>query len=316
MPTSDQLNPTYVACVGFDEILAHGFPTDGEVIARSGGKWIFKALPSYDLAGDTDVVITSPADGDVLTYDGASTKWKNKAPSGGGGNAGFNSLLNFRRTTLVVADGVNLIGADPSYSVGDIWTKVRSDNLTNFFDASSAPFMAASSFVGNNFGDQSGIYSKKNYATGKNIHALGISALARITNVDFWFVIATAVGPAYGSKGFAPDGNPSATVPFAAFRFSTSQGDTHYQAMSCDGSAITTVDTGVTPTTDPVKLLIIFDDATPQIFFCINDVNVATISTHLPPANTGMAVEFSAAEPSSFANPILYISQIAVQSDY
>jgi hypothetical protein len=214
-----------------------------------------------------------PADSDLLTYDAASGKWKNKpiaatgvtpgtyssaditvdaqgritAAATGAGAGGFSSLAKFRRTTLVVADGVNVIGANPSYSVGDIWAKVRSDNLTNFFDASGSPFMACSSFAPNNFGQQTGIFGKKNYATGKNIHALGIGARARITNVDFWFVVAGSVGSGYGANGFAPDGNPTSSVPFAAFRFSTTQGDTHYKAMTCSGSGITTVDTGDKP---------------------------------------------------------------------
>ena len=35
------------------------------------------------LAADTDVSLTSPADGDILTYVAASSKWENKAKSGG-----------------------------------------------------------------------------------------------------------------------------------------------------------------------------------------------------------------------------------------
>jgi hypothetical protein len=35
---------------------------------------------SSTLAGDTDVTITSAADGDLLTYETSSTKWKNKRP--------------------------------------------------------------------------------------------------------------------------------------------------------------------------------------------------------------------------------------------
>jgi hypothetical protein len=40
---------------------------------------------SSTLAGDTDVVIAGPTDGQVLTYEASSTKWKNKASTGGGG---------------------------------------------------------------------------------------------------------------------------------------------------------------------------------------------------------------------------------------
>jgi len=44
---------------------------------------------SGTLAGDTDVLISSPTDNQVLTYDFASSKWKNKNPTGGGGSGTF-----------------------------------------------------------------------------------------------------------------------------------------------------------------------------------------------------------------------------------
>jgi hypothetical protein len=43
---------------------------------------------SSTLAGDTDVLITSPANLDLLTYDTASSKWKNLPAAGGGGGGG------------------------------------------------------------------------------------------------------------------------------------------------------------------------------------------------------------------------------------
>ena len=48
---------------------------------------------SSTLAGDTDVAITTPLNGDLLTYDTASTHWKNKPAAGGGGDAGENMFL-------------------------------------------------------------------------------------------------------------------------------------------------------------------------------------------------------------------------------
>jgi hypothetical protein len=60
----------------------------------------------------------------------------------------------------------------------------------------------------------------------------------------------------------------------------------------------------------------VFDDATPQIVFYINGTLVATITTNRPLANTGMGIEFSAAEPSTFANPIIYIAAVAAQCDF
>ncbi len=50
-------------------------------IAASGGG----GGGSSTLAGDSDVAISSPSDGQVLTYDATSRKWANATPSGGGG---------------------------------------------------------------------------------------------------------------------------------------------------------------------------------------------------------------------------------------
>lgn len=42
---------------------------------------------SSSIASSTDVALSSPSDSEVLTYDSATAKWKNKAPSGGAGGA-------------------------------------------------------------------------------------------------------------------------------------------------------------------------------------------------------------------------------------
>ena len=53
-------------------------PTSGAPVST-----VIGAAGGSTLAGDTDVSITTPANNDVLTYDTASTKWKNKAAAGG-----------------------------------------------------------------------------------------------------------------------------------------------------------------------------------------------------------------------------------------
>lgn len=239
-----------------------------------------------------------------------------KATGGGGGgsSSGFDTLLGMRRFTIVVADGANLIGAAPSYAIGDVWTLVKSDNLNgNNAMAAKGPF---SSFAGNNFGDQAGIRGKYIYRTGKNIHALGMSWLLRTTNINFWFVLAESVGQEYGSQGFAQNGSPLTSVNFAAFRYSTTQGDSNFQCLTCDGSAITIADSGIAADTNAHKFLIVFDDTTPAVKFYIDGALVATNTTHLPSANKNLAIELSAAEPSSFAGEAISIIQIAAQSDF
>lgn len=231
-----------------------------------------------------------------------------------GGAAGFSSLIGLRRTTLVVADAANTIGGAPSYAIGDVWTKVKSDNLIGQSAMSAnGPF---TSYAGNNFNDQAGIRGKYIYRTGKNVHALGMGWLLRTTAINFWFVLANSVGAEYGTQGFAPNGSPLTTVDFAAFRFSTTQGDSNWQCLTCDGSTITTANSGVAADTSPHKFLIIFDDTTPAVKFYIDGTLVATITTHLPRASKNLAIQFSAAEPSSFAGEAINIIQIAAQSDF
>lgn len=57
------------------------------------GTGVFSTPSAGTLAGDSDVVITSPANNDVLTYETSSTKWKNKPASGGGGSVPSGSIV-------------------------------------------------------------------------------------------------------------------------------------------------------------------------------------------------------------------------------
>jgi hypothetical protein len=66
--------------------------TSGQVLAVISGVLAW-ATPGggggpSTLAGDSDVLLTSPANGDLLTFDTASGLWKNKPASGGGGGGG------------------------------------------------------------------------------------------------------------------------------------------------------------------------------------------------------------------------------------
>lgn len=64
------------------------FPTGvSSATVAPGVATINLAAGSSTLAADTDVSITSPADGQVLTYDGIAAKWENKASTGGSGTA-------------------------------------------------------------------------------------------------------------------------------------------------------------------------------------------------------------------------------------
>jgi len=57
------------------------------VLASNGsaGRAYIKVINGQELEELHDVLITSPTDGQVLTYETSSGLWKNKTPTGGGG---------------------------------------------------------------------------------------------------------------------------------------------------------------------------------------------------------------------------------------
>jgi len=55
-----------------------GGSASGSNFLRGDGTWSVPSGGSATLAGDTDVTIATPADGQILTYDGTATKWKNR----------------------------------------------------------------------------------------------------------------------------------------------------------------------------------------------------------------------------------------------
>jgi len=79
------------------------------------------------------------------------------------------------------------------------------------------------------------------------------------------------------------------TVVFVGFRFSTSLPDTNWQAVVCDGTSQTVVDTGVAPSTTVGQLFRIeWNRGGGEIRFYIGSALVATIITTLPTADTAM----------------------------
>jgi hypothetical protein len=61
-----------------DFIVGSGVTQDGNVITVAGGG-------GGSLDDLTDVTITTPADGQVLTYDNGTGEWVNAVPTGGAG---------------------------------------------------------------------------------------------------------------------------------------------------------------------------------------------------------------------------------------
>jgi hypothetical protein len=104
-----------------------GASTDGQVLTSDGlggSAWEAVSGGSSTLDGLTDTTLTSPSDGQVLTYDNASSKWINAASAGGGGKVALETITN---TTAGTFD-FNSISGD--YRRLHIHGYVRSDTAS------------------------------------------------------------------------------------------------------------------------------------------------------------------------------------------
>jgi hypothetical protein len=81
--------PTTLAALTGDVNVTEGAGIDGKFLKwdNATSKWVAATVTpgATALSSDTDVVIATPANNEVLTYETSSRKWKNKAPTGGGG---------------------------------------------------------------------------------------------------------------------------------------------------------------------------------------------------------------------------------------
>lgn len=81
------------------------YATDTDTMSRDNGStWDDLPMASTPALDDlTDVMITSVADGDVLTYDSGTSAWINQAPSGGGsgpaGELGYVAITSSQSTS-------------------------------------------------------------------------------------------------------------------------------------------------------------------------------------------------------------------------
>ena len=98
-------------------------PGDSAKILSDGTNyWAIKCLGSGGtLAGLSDVSITSPANGDVLTYNTGTSKWDN-APSAGGGGGVSTVLVFAGSSTTIFGDTVFLTTSSLAISAGDVYS--------------------------------------------------------------------------------------------------------------------------------------------------------------------------------------------------
>lgn len=144
---------------------------------------------------------------------------------------------------------------------------------------------------------------------GKNMTFETALAISTTTSIRF----RAGVGNGTGTNWISADSLTS-TI-YAAFRFSTTASDTHFQCESGNGTAVTTVDSGVTPSANTIYLLSIqFNDSTPNIVYQINGSTVCTITTNLPATNSVMPFNITLS-PQTSVSETLYVGWFYEEAD-
>jgi hypothetical protein len=229
------------------------------------------------------VDITSPANGDVLTYQTSGTKWVNAPPAGGGGGGGGSTPTG----TLIAYGQPNpFSGGPPAYNYG---------NVFNFAGLSqgNAPTLARTSVTGglppssrlsttlNTPASYAwwGSYSQETVCRSLLQQIQHTVALNSTTSLRVW------LGVGFGASSTLETPTPACSM--IAFRYDAAV-DTHWQAF-CGNGSVTVVDTGVTPDTNFHQFKIAADGSGGFNFF-IDGSNVANI----PSGATGMPTSTAA----------------------
>lgn len=238
-----------------------------------------------NLSDALDVAIASPADGQVLTYDGASSKWKNKAASGGSPNFLTMPYIGYVYAASPFANSFPTLS-----SLGDVATTfgTASDPGTDP-TATTGPVMVR--FSTSSQPNSAGFYGRKLYRIGRNPKMLVEARLTTLTNALVWLAFNTAGAASSVSQYSHPQafGTNQLCAGFRFFNgqdaFSINGTDTHWQACIFVNGASGAMggiglinDTGVAPDTNEHRFAVIFDDANQNVLFYIDGNLVSTVS--------------------------------------
>lgn len=212
-------------------ITVTGTPSAGQVItATSGSAANWQTVSgggggSSTLAGDTDVIISSPADGQVLSYNASAGKWENSAPTSGGTVTSVSGASQQGVETLVSGSVAAITGAgivrgsilfvsktgNQTYADSDrghFWLSADSANDAYIFPVPS----------GSNF--QNGWYVYLKNGSSSNTIALNANAgslidgAASVTLPAHTCVMIQCDGTNYHTTSISPVGNNNANLAF------------------------------------------------------------------------------------------------------
>jgi hypothetical protein len=191
---------------------------------------------SSTLSGETDVVLTSPADNDVLTYEASSSKWKNKPAAGGGGGTGAWSAASGKRqlivnlANMVWVSGLSSASTPENQSLG---TDVAMYSSTSVFASWSLPDATHGGGVTlttSTADSLAGIHSYNTtayapVAMGHNLEFFGSMYITGTSDIRFWCGLGSNALTSAGTLG-AHDSPSGQSADWIGFRYSTVAGDT------------------------------------------------------------------------------------------
>lgn len=328
---------------------------EGLILFTDGTNYFYIAVSSgggsSTLAGLADVSTSADANGDVLTYETASSRWKNKpgfanpmTTSGDiiyGGASGVPTRLAKSTDGKVLTLDSGLPSWQPAGGGGggaafqslprvtDIVADGSTTALAVVGDAlngsthGTLAAVTATSTIGSvveyppaGGPGQMTLWGNPNHVTGRHCKLLFKGYFTTTGDDLLWIGLFSVVGNYGNNIGRAQTPGASGGVNYAAFRLANRSGssiETTWHACTGDGASDTTTDTGVTQDTNEHTFAIVLDDDNSQVLFYIDGVLKATNTTTLPTAGTPTGWVLSAWYASA---PITVgVGQIRVESD-
>jgi hypothetical protein len=177
--------------------------------------------------------------------------------------------------------------------------------------AASYQYTSASSgsFAGLNGGSTA---TNAQWVFGRNINFFCEACLGQTVTERMWlgvFDIALTTTTLAGS-------DTTHSNQYAAFRYSTTAGDSDWQCVTCDGTTQNVVSSGVAVDTKSHRFLIVINDSIPNVLFIIDGTTVATLTTNLPTTSAVNAYYVTGLASTAAVNSDFFWTQVQLQADY
>lgn len=237
------------------------------------------------LTDDADVSISSPQNGQLLTYNSSLSQWQNQTSSSSPG-APYTGDIGHRwqwnplpGTTFAgaVAFGITIWTSTGSVSNGD--SSAGASPVGQLFTTSAT--------AGNSAG--------MSYDAAQNDGPLSLASVAsanfilklsQTTNMRIWIGLANVAGTV--ASNMRTD-TPGTSFAIAAFRYSTGAGDSKYQCVLGNGSAQTATPESTSSHVDSTSLhRFTIAYVAPNVVFYIDGVQVGSSSTDAPSSSTAL----------------------------